>query len=217
LLTYYAIESSEPAFLKYIENKSPTTVKMSSTVFVYYLRDGTRKPVLWNPVLPSIMPAPKCLSPDGVVHDPAPWTMMFNAKASGSKALMALDTGCQGDGVASEEWVSLNGIKTYKKETLMVLGDGKSGGLCSKACKVFLTFGGYTSKVESELIVSSLPASVDILVGDAWLKRNRVQLHYDRDIMVIVTASRKHNIQTLAAIDRAKAWSRTPTVPDTRI
>jgi hypothetical protein len=130
---------------------------------------------------------------------------------------MALDTGAQGDGMCSASWAEKAGIKMYPNDTLLVLGDGQTENEANMACKVFLTFGSFTSKVESELIICSLCMDVDILVGDAWLKKNKVQLSYDNDTMVIHTEHRKHNITTMAETERARSFCRTPKIPDERL
>jgi hypothetical protein len=68
------ITKGEKVFVEYRENMPPQLVAMKSNYYVFHLQDKASRTILWKPTVKSKTPT---LSPQGVVHPPAPWTFMF--------------------------------------------------------------------------------------------------------------------------------------------
>jgi len=125
-------------------------------------------------------------------------TLTFEAKISGAKCTIGVDTFASGPGYIHPDFVKANNLHTREVTASVTLGDS-SVAPCTTECLVHVQLGSFSSK--AWLLVVAIPSPYQALLGDAWCKHHKARILYDKNTIEIVTPTRKHTIRATTDTD----------------
>jgi len=182
-----------PVNLRHNPDK-PAVLSRTQTV-LYVLYDGPVTPAMKGVIA---VTDPPVLEVPAALLSPSQVCMSFSGLISGAPATIGMDSFAQGMGYIHPAFVQQHQLVTVPINNVKVmLGDGVTSSHATAACKVHLKLGSFTCI--TWLLVMHIPAPLDVLMGDAFLRQYGAHLEYDKRALIISTRMRHHTIYTIEA------------------